>query len=245
MDSEAGVSNADCINASYLEILLEKPQSLRITVEVACILSMIGSIAIILTYSCYKEHRTRARYILVHLSISNIGQVISNFTGTAVNFDRTFKENGNFSYNILHTGNRSIDEYLCTAQAFFTVYFSVCGMLWTICLAVYLYLVILSMKQSYFTRYFVWLGYGICYGLPLFTSLWLLLTSRLGYAPYSTPGYCGLMSRKPFQKTGQTCDPVRDVYGEFLGYDIWVFLTIFLTLLFYSSALYYLKYQVS
>lgn len=239
MDSAGGAANV-CTNG----YLLEKPQSLRITVEVACVLSMVGSIVIILTYYCYKEHRTRARYILVHLSISNIGQVTSNFTGTVVNFDQTFKESGNFSYDILHT-SKSIDEYLCTVQAFFTVYFSVCGMLWTICLAVYLYLVILSMKQAYFTRYFVWLGYGICYGLPLLISLWLLLTSRLGYAPYSTPGYCGLMTRKPFQKSQIKCDPVRDVYGEFLGYDIWVFLTIFLTLLFYSSALYYLKYQVS
>lgn len=238
----------DCKNGS-LDNLLEKSTSLRVVVGVACILSAIGSSMIILSYLCHKEHRTRARYILVHLSISNIGQVICNFVGAVANFDGSFKKSNNFSYDVYAT-NRSTQEQLCTAQAFLTVYFSVCGMLWIISLAVYLYLVILSMKQSYFTRYFVWLSYLVCYGLPLLVSVWLLLSMRLGYAPYSTPGYCGLATRKPFQKHRPghhhaRCDPETDVFGEFLGYDIWIFLTITLTLLFYMSALCYLKHQVS
>ena len=231
----------DCRDGS-LDELLEKPLALRVIIGVVCVLSATGSCIIILSYCCYKEHRTRARYILVHLSISNIGQVVSNFIGTVVNFDRTFKNSKNFSYDI--RTDRRIGEQLCTTQAFFTVYFSVCGMLWTISLAVYLYLVILSMKQAYFTRYFVWLSYVVCYGLPLLVSVWLLMISRLGYAPYSTPGYCGLMTRRPFQE-GVNCDSTRYIYVEFLGYDIWIILTIFLTLLFYMSALCYLKHQVS
>ena len=226
-----------CENVSYL---LEKPILLRIVVGVACILSVLGSGVIVLSYYCSKEHRTRTRYILVHLSISNLGLVISNFIGTAANFDRTFNKTNTFSYDI-RSANRSTVEQMCTAQAFFTIYFSVSGMLWTISLAVYLYLVILSMKQVYFTRYFVWLSYGLCYGLPFLIDLWLLLSDRLGYAPYSTPGYCGLMTRKPFPENQFKC---RDIFGEFLGYDLWVILTIFLTLLFYMSALCYLKYQV-
>lgn len=238
------MSSASNCEDIRLPDLLEKPLSLRVVVEVVCILSAIGSSIIILSYYCYKEHRTRARYILVHLSISNIGLVVCNFIGTVANFDSTFRKNSNFSYDI-RTKNRLLEEHLCTAQAFLTVYFSVCGMLWTISLAVYLYLVILSMKQTYFTRYFVWLSYALCYGVPLFVSVWLLLSSRLGYAPYSTPGYCGLMTRQPFQKGLAKCDPHRDVYGEFVGYDIWILLTIFVTLLFYMSALCYLKHQVS
>lgn len=236
--------SADDCRDGRMGDLLEKPHYIRVVVEVVCILSAIGSSIIILSYLCYKEHRTRARYILVHLSISNIGQVVSNFVGTVVNFDSTFKKSSNFSYNI-RAWNRPIEQHLCTTQAFFTMYFSVSGMMWTISLAVYLYLVILSLKQTYFTRYFVWLSYGLCYGLPLLVSLWLLLSSRLGYAPYSTPGYCGLMTRQPFQGGHVECDPVRDIYGEFLGYDVWIFLTIFLTLLFYMTALCYLRHQVS
>jgi G protein-coupled receptor 157 len=222
-----------------LDDLLVKPFSLRVTIEVVCILSAIGSGIIIFSYCCYREHRTRARYILVHLSVCNIGQVVSNFIGTVENFDENA---ANFTYDIL-TSNRSREEQLCTTQAFFTLYFSLCGMLWTVSLAVYLYLVILSMKQANYTKYFVWLSYLFCYGLPLLISVWLLLSSRLGYAPYSTPGYCGLVARRPFQMS--ECDPERDVYGEFLGYDLWIILTILVTLLFYSSALCHLKYQVS
>lgn len=226
-----------------LEELLEKPHSLRIVVEISCLLSIIGSSIIILSYLCYKEYRTRARYILVHLSITNIGQVVSNFVGVTANFDGHFSKN-KFSYNI-RSWNRSIEEDLCTAQAFVTVYFSLCGMLWTICLAVYLYLLILSMKQTYFTRYIVWMSYVLCYVLPILITLWLLFTNRLGYAPYSTPGYCGLVTRQPFQTHEKKSDPVTDVYAEFLGYDLWVFLTIFLTLLLYMSAVCYLRRQVS
>ena len=227
-----------------LRQFLEKPVGLRAVVEVACILSMIGSSVIILSYLCYKDHRTRARYILVHLSISNIGKVISNFTGVVANFDSTFKNSKSFSYSVSDS-NRSLEENLCTAQAFVTIYFSISGMLWTMTLAVYLYLLILSMRQTHFTRYFVWLGYVVCYSLPLLVTTWLLLSDRLGYAPYSTPGYCGLTTRRPFQDRAITCDPDRDVYGEFLGIDIWIFLTIFVTLLFYITALCYLKQQVS
>ncbi len=235
---QAIASGTDCALGRYLE----KPMSLRVVVEVACILSIVGSSAIILSYLCYRDHRTRARYILVHLSISNIGQVVSNFTGVAANFDATFKSTRSFSYDLY--SNRSLEENLCTAQAFVTIYFSISGMLWTINLAVYLYLLILSMRQTHFTRYFVWLGYVICYSLPLLVAVWLLLSNRLGYAPYSTPGYCGLMTRQPFQEIGIACDPARDIYAEFLGIDVWIFLTIFVTLLFYITALCHLKQQV-
>lgn len=234
----ADESVEDCING-----LLEKPLSLRVVVQVVCALSLVGSSIIIFSYLCYKSHRTRARYILVHLSLSNIGQVVSNFVGVTVNFDSTFNRTSEFSYDVLRGHNRSSVEQLCTTQAFLTVYFSLCGMLWTVCLAVYLYLVILGTKQSDFARY---AGYVLCYTLPLLVTVWLLLSQRLGYAPYSTPGYCGLVTRKPFQGHRYAkCDPERDVLGGFLGYDIWVVLTILLTVLFYITALCYLRQQVS
>lgn len=227
----------------------EKPACLRAVVATMCILSLLGSTVIIVAYFLKKEHQTRTRYILVHLSFSNIGQVIASFIGVSANFDRTFARNGSFNYNFNHWSihEHSIEEYACILQGFATVYFNICGMLWMICLAVHLYLLILSKRQSHFTRYFVWLGYVVCYSLPALISLWLLFTERLGYAPYNMPGYCGLVSRKPFQgaPNPSDCDPVKDVYGEVLGYDLWVFLTIGLTLLFYLSALCHLKLQVS
>ena len=203
---------------------------------------------IILTYICYREHRTRARYILVHLSISNLGHVISNFIGEVFNFDGFFSNNVNaFTYN-LYNGENSTQGRMCILQAFITSYFGLSGMLWILCLAFYLYIIILSMKQTHFTRCFVWCSYVICYGLPLLITSWLLLSSRLGYAPYSTPGYCGLVSRRPFQKyidSDDMLDPQSEVYAEFLGYDLWVCLTIILTMVLYSSALCYLRQQVN
>lgn len=244
MGSYESEDGGECVK-NQLE-LFEATPSLRIAVLVTCTLSLLGSGIIILSYLSYKEHRTRARYILVHLSLCNIGQVISNTIGIAMDFDKTFRRSDlEFPYDVLHSHNKSTVEVICTAQAFVTVYFGLCGMLWTICLAVYLYLLIFSMKQTHFTRYIVWMSYLLCYMLPLLITVWLLLSQRLGYAPYSTPGYCGLVTRRPFQRSTVKCDPEREVFAEFMGYDLWVILTILLTVLFYMSALYYLRQQVS
>ncbi len=201
-------------------------------------LSMIGSIIIIISYICFKEHQTRARYILVHLSICNFAQVVANFYGEVSGFEHFFNKT-NFSYDIL-AGNTTATEYLCVGQGFVTIYFSIAGMLWTVTLALYLYLLLLN--QAYHTRYLVWCSYFICYAFPLLIVTWLLLTNRLGYAPYNMPGYCGVISRRPL---GNRCNPYRDLYGEIFGYDIWISLTIFLTLLLYLSAIIYLRQQVS
>ena len=237
---------ADC-DPGQLE-QFEAKTSLRATVLLTCTLSLIGSGIIILSYLCYKEHRTRARSIIVHLSLCNIGQVVSNLVGIAADFNDHFRGNSTGTshivpFDVLHGNSASAMECVCTAQGFVTVYFSLCGMLWTVYLAVYLYLLILSVDRDYFTHCIVWVSYWFCYALPLLITVWLLLTRRLGYAPYSTPGYCGLVTRRPFQK--HHCDPKRDVFGELMGYDLWVILTILLTVLFYTSALCYLRQQVS
>lgn len=228
--------------------LYNKPFALRLVVEVLCVLSVLGSSIIIVSYFCVKDHQTRARYMLVHLSISNIGQVTTNFIGEVTNFDRFFSNRSahHFSYTVdFHKMNiKSLEEHLCTVQAFFSIYFSLCSMLWTICLAIYLYLLLLLMKQPHFSRFLVWFGYVVCYGFPLVISAWLLFSDRLGYAPYNTPGYCGLASRKPAPDGDDDDDPVN-IYGEFLGFDLWILLTVCLTLLLYLSAICYLRRSVS
>jgi len=240
---EVEAYNCTCNRQDHL---LEKPRTLQIAVQVSCVLSVLGSFMVIFSYLCYKEHRTQARYILVHLSLSNIGHVISNLIGVSVNLDGHAKNSCDFHYNIYCT-NRSTQEVMCTIQAFTTIYFSLSAMLWTIFLAIYLYLLILSMRQTQLTRCIVWLGYLSCYLIPVLVTCWLLLTNRLGYAPYNYPGYCGLVTRKPFQRMYDfqrmynQCDPIREVYVEFFGYDIWILLTILLTILFYVSALRYLR----
>ena len=242
------MGNSSCAVESKHDCdLLEKPISLRAVVDVACVLTILGSATIVLSYFCSKEHRTWARYILVQLSISNMGQVLSNFVGSVANLDGSFAKAGKFSYD-LFSPNRSVEEKLCTAQAFITISFSLSSMMWTISLAVYLYVVISSARGSSLfpgPRFSVCFAHCLCYGLPLLVTVWLLLSRRLGYAPYGTPGYCGLMTRVPFQERRREHQPSRDVYGEFFGYDVWLILTITLTLFFYMSTLCYLKHQAS
>jgi len=208
-----------------------EPYWLNAIVVVVSVLSFIGSSVVILSYFMSKENQTVARTILVHLSLTNIGQVVSSLVG------------------IVDLQYKAWPHWIpvCNYQALATTYFNISAMLWTAGLAVHLYLLILGKKNN--VRHFVKSLCALCYLLPILVACWLFFTDKLGYAPLSMPGYCGLVGthvRYTRDISGTlTCDPVHDVIGEVLGYNLWVLLTIAVVLLLYVSALSQLKRQVS
>ena len=206
------------------------PRVMRSLVGLVCVLSLLGSSVLILTYILNKENRTVARAILVHLSVSNIGQVVASLVGILADLN----------YRPQHL---LIDT--CRYQALATMYFNVSGMLWTVSLAMYLYLLVLGMTQ--YLRHILWFFSVACYLMPMVVAAWLFLTDRVGRAPGSLPGYCGLLDQfnYRFGEDGDDCYAVHDVFGSIFGYNLWVILTIVLTLLFYVMALCYLKVHVS
>lgn len=211
----------------------EVPTYFRPVVGFVCVLSLLGSSIVILTYFLSKENQTLARTILVHLSLNNIGQVVASLIGIIADLN--------------HKPWKPWTDW-CKCQALATMYFNVSGMLWTAGLAVHLYLLILG-KRNYI-RHFVWYLSVLCYLLPMVVAGWLLLTDRLGYAPLSMPGYCGLAGRTGLQYVSiddrkKDCYPLLDFIGEILGYNLWVILTIAVVLLLYVSALCHLKLHVS
>ena len=68
-------------------------------------------------------------------------------------------------------------------------------------------------------------------------SLWLVLTHRLGYAPYNSSGWCSLILKDP--STGDV-----DLYVTVLGYDLWIYLAMILIPLLYCSVRVYIMDQV-
>ena len=175
---------------------------------ILCILSVFGSLAIILAFAFVKEIRSKARELLVHLSVMDLMYSTANFVGLWLPYHEHLITN--------HTDTSTYNTYhgVCEAQAFFAIYGTIGSVLWTLGLAVYLYYRIVSRDEAV-TRKVVYLLYILCYSLPLYVTLWLLIKKGLGYAdnPLSGGGWCSISGN---------IDPLEN----FMTYDIWMWLGI-------------------
>lgn len=145
-----------------------KHRTLRYTITGVCLLSMIGALLIILSYICIPQIRTRARLILVHLSVADFGVACSNFIGLTVYFDR-FIERCEHSCTTINN--------LCTAQAFFAGYSTLASILWTLLLAVYIYCLVVHSQRRLLVGV-IYVGCVLCWGIPLLVLVWLLATGE-------------------------------------------------------------------
>lgn len=230
----------DLSSAPSSRVLLHKDTSIRVVVGATSVLSIVGSLLIILSYLLFKDTRTKARLILFHLSLADLGVGLANFIGDVANFDK--------HYNIIVNGtpinlnvSGAVDD-LCKTQAFFALFFTISSILWTSALAVYMYFLIVD-KGVPFVKWYFRFTYVFCYGVSLLVSLWLLATKRLGYAPYNSSGWCSVnfmkVSESNVRRNGNT-----DIYATVFGYDLWIFTTFTLTVVIYLSARCYIRQEV-
>ena len=94
-------------------------------------LSMLGSMTIMLTFAIWKDVRTTSRKILLFLSISDFFIAASSLVGFLI-------EPG---------GDQNSNNNKCKLQSFFTNSASTASFLWTLTLAVHLYLAIVKGNQ--------------------------------------------------------------------------------------------------
>ena len=185
------------------------PRWMQIIAGAVCILSMAGSLAIILTYVFVKDIRSKARELLVHISLMDFTYTTANLIGLSLPYHEYLPKTANVSET-----NHEIYWHVCQVQAFFAVYGTIGSVLWTLGLAVYLYYRIVS-RDADVTKRLVKVLYVVCYVLPLYSSLWLLLDHGVGYSYYATSG-------------AGWCFVSDDVAGLdlFMAYDIWLWLGV-------------------
>ena len=215
------------------EDLFHKQISVRVAVWITCSLSMLGALLIIFSYVCFKTMRSRAREILVHISVMDFLVAASNLTGAAVDFDRFY--NCTKGTDSCSSHPASVD-YWCKTQAFFAIYCTLGSVLWTVSLSVYLYFLIThhGTKKAKYSLYF---SYFFCYLLPLLLTLWLLLTGKLGYSPYQSAGWCTAIFTDP--RTMQ-----RYIYTAVISYDLWIYLTFIIVPILFISVHFYIRSEV-
>ncbi len=163
--------NSPAANTTSSTAFDVKQQHLRYVVAAVCFLSMIGAILIVLSYVCIKQIRTRARQILVHLSLADFGVACSNFIGTTVYFDQYIRGCNDSTSHVIPCATL---HHLCKTQAFFAGYSTLVSVLWTLFLALYIYcLIVYSQRRLHVIV--VYCGYIICWGMPLLVIAWLLV----------------------------------------------------------------------
>ena len=204
--------------------------SIRAVVGITCILSMVGAFLIILSYILIKDIRTKAREILVNLSVMDFMAATANFIGVLVNFDPYLNNpiqnsTSPYTYRVMND--------LCRSQAFFAMYGTISSVLWTICIAVYVFLRIMLEGKNIAKRA-VYVFYCICYGVPLIVAMWFMFTGKLGYAPFGGSGWCSVIL---YNSTTRERYSLRVIFAN----DLWIYLTIVLVPLIFVTLKFYLR----
>ena len=228
-DHDGGDDNGNSTSSAFLN----KHVSVRVVVGVTCCLSMFGALLIILSYGCIRSFRSQGRLILLNLAITDFIVGLSNFIGAVVNFDQYY-------YNTSADNPISPSEEVdiaCKAQAVIAHFNTAASVLWTVCLAVYMYLLVFQNREKN-VKLFLPISCIVCYGIPLIQTIWLLCTHRFGHAPYNAAAWCSLIIN--------TNDKVGGgVYiVTIIGYDLWIYLTMFLSLNIYVSIFMYLHLKL-
>ncbi len=217
-------------------------------VGIVCLLSVLGSVLIILSFVCFMQLRSRARQILVHISIMDLGVGLVNLTGSLVYFDQYFDQmspsNCTLSPNSVFSSSLQIDPTtepliwcpqsllvrdLCIIQAFLAVYFTLGSVFWSNCLTFYLYFRIVYVNSKLVTYVFRF-SWFVSYCFPLLITTWLLLTGRLGFSPYESEGWCSIIMDNPSTEE-------RNLFVSTFGYNIWIGIT-FIVIPLLSLAIY-------
>lgn len=216
------------INITPSNPFLEK-EGVRVVVGLTCSFSVVGSLLIIISFLFVKELRSRSRLILFHLSLMDFGAALANLVGTVVYFDQ---------YYIKNETTEAVN-IACVSQAAIALFCSNSSVLWTITLAIYLY-VLIVLSNSEQAKYTLYIFGSISYILPLVITIWLLAIERLGYAPYDSSGWCSIIVIKVSDHTPEQ----PDLFVSVVGYDMWIILTMILVPIIYVAIQLYVHNKV-
>ena len=207
---------------------------LAAVVGVTCSLSIIGSFLIILSFILIPTIRTKARGILVNLSFMDFLVGLANLVGLSMQFN---KHLGHEYYrNRSHVDDNStvvMYERLCIAQASIAMYATWSSILWTNCIAVYIYFRVVT--DDSLSRKILCSLYFVAYGLPVILVVWQVCSKRFGFDRHAASSWCSSVVTKDGQRL-----PFNAVFVN----DIWFYLTIFLVTILLVALHFHFKLEV-
>ena len=152
-----------------------------VLISISSGLSMLGSILIILTYILYKDIQTVSRHLIVCISIADFFTVLANITGV-------------FMYPA-----QEGEDTQCILQSFVGTTAVLCSFLWTISLAIFLYVTLVKENKK-LAEHLVWPWFHlICWLLPLAINVMALCLKKLGNSRDDTSsGWCWIRIKGMF-----------------------------------------------
>ena len=204
----------------------------------SCTLSILGSLLIIYTYVRWKDLRTGSRSIITFLAIADLVTAAGYIIGS-VNYIYHFGETED-------TQPCAVFNTVCQIQSFVTSTSSLCSFAWTSILAFYLYTVIVKEKVNLVTR-LIPLYHLIAWLLPLIITLPLLITGRLGYAPYAASNWCFIKDLLPNGNWLYLCGRLnyKVTVLVLLGGKAWEIFTYILVIVLYTAMKWHMHKEVS
>ncbi len=215
---------------------------LRVVVSVSSILSVIGSIAIILSYALIKELKTLARHTLVCLAIADLLLNVSGLLGIVSEVSALDPDE---SSTLAHVDKNSSLGNWCKTQAAVLVFGTESSILWTVGVAVYMFaLVVVQPKVRRWGVILVAILHVVCWGVPFILTLWLLLAGFLWFDSAATPGFCAIVGRTTHTNNSvQHTSP--ELYPIIVGYEIWIYITFVVLPVLYIALSCYIRKNVS
>ena len=212
--------------------------SLKISIGIMCILSIIGAALIILTFIIFKDIRTRPRQLLVNLSLADMITAVFNLLGMLINFEKYL------DYQKIPVENQTtLINDICITQAAISQYATNASILWTISIAFYMFIVVVLQKDR-LAFILSPLYYLMSWGVPLVITVWFASVGYFGFEPETTPGWCNIIGTLR-KSEGNSTTRIRVVYPIIIGYNIFVYIAFLILPALYISIRCHVKILVS
>ena len=200
-------------------------------VSITTILSMLGSLCIILSYIAWKDIRTTSRKVLVWLSISDFLIALGNISGTF--FQSTIP---------------LLKDYKCIAQSFVISTASISSFLWSVTLALCLYMTIIKNQQVLFESFLPYF-HLFNWSVGLTINAVAVSENRLGNtADEITAGWCWILHNHT-SSSNQTNTEEQRKYTEkiwmLIDYKVIEIISYAAILIIYLMLKFQLKREVS
>ncbi len=173
---------------------------LVVAVGTTCILSIIGSLAIIITFIIFRDLRNTTRYLLFNLSIADLIVAVTNLIGAL------------YSLKFLKTESSQKDP-VCIAQASIGLVGVDASVLWTCVFIVYTYVVLACYRLRPRTNFIVLsIVTLILWLVPIALVIVFLALKYFGYEEDYSPAFCTIYTKN---KT--------EIYRALIGYELFLY----------------------
>ncbi|XP_032719220.1 G-protein coupled receptor 157 [Lontra canadensis] len=143
----------------------------RAVVLLSCVLSALGSGLLVATHALWPDLRTRARRLLLFLSLADLLSAASYFYGVLQDF--------------------AGPSWDCVLQGALSTFANTSSFFWTVAIALYLYLSIVRAAREPPAGRLLWAFHVVSWGVPLVITVAAVALKKIGYdASDVSVGWC-------------------------------------------------------